>query len=74
MKNELRAEVTGTVWKITADIGDRLEAGATVMILESMKMEIPVLLENPGTLLVILVKEGEAVTEGQPVASVEDLG
>jgi acetyl-CoA carboxylase biotin carboxyl carrier protein len=72
VKNELNAEVTGTVWKITADIGDVLDAGSIVMILESMKMEIPVVVEDPGTLIEILVKEGEAVTEGQSVASIED--
>ena len=72
VKDELRAEVTGTVWKIVADVGDVLDAGATVMILESMKMEIPVVVEDSGTLIEILVEEGEAVTEGQPVASIEE--
>ena len=71
MGDELRAEVTGMVWKIMAEVGDRLEAGKTVMILESMKMEIPVLVEDPGAVVEILVKEGESVVEGQPVAVIE---
>lgn len=72
MKTELNAEVTGAVWKITAAVGDEIEEGGTVMILESMKMEIPVIAEDPGTLVEILVSEGEAVTEGQPVAVIEE--
>lgn len=68
MGDELRAEVTGMVWKIMVEVGDRLEAGKTVMILECMKMEIPVLVEDPGAVLEILVKEGDSVVEGQPVA------
>ena len=67
-KMEAKAEVTGSVWKIEARIGSRLEAGATIMILESMKMEIPVLAEDGGTLVELKVAEGEAVTEGQIVA------
>lgn len=72
MADELRAEVTGIVWKIMVKVDDRLEPGNTVMILESMKMEIPVLVEDPGTVLEILVKEGDSVVEGQPVAVIEE--
>ena len=72
MGNELRAEVTGMVWKIMVEVGDRLEAGTTVMILESMKMEISVLVDDPGVVLEILVKEGDSVVEGQPVAVIEE--
>jgi acetyl-CoA carboxylase biotin carboxyl carrier protein len=72
MADELRAEVTGIVWKIMVEVGDRLEAGKTVMILECMKMEIPVLLEDPGAVLEILVKEGDSVVEGQPIAVIEE--
>ncbi len=73
MRTELRAEVTGAVWKITASVGDDLEEGATVMILESMKMEIPVIVEDAGTLIEVLVEEGQSVVEGQPVAVVEEV-
>lgn len=54
-KIEARAEVTGSVWKILAALGSRLEAGDTIMILESMKMEIPVLVEDGGTLVELSV-------------------
>ncbi|MDH3248183.1 MAG: acetyl-CoA carboxylase biotin carboxyl carrier protein subunit [Acidimicrobiia bacterium] len=68
---EIVTEVTGSVWKIIAAVGDRLAEGATVMIVESMKMEIPVLIEDESTLVEILVEEGEPVSEGQVVAIVE---
>ncbi len=72
MRSELKAVVTGLVWKIPTNVGDRLEAGTIVMLLESMKMEIPVILDDAGTLVEILVEEGEAVTEGQAVALIEE--
>ena len=53
-------------------MGSRLEAGDTIMILESMKMEIPVMAEDGGTLVALSVAEGEAVREGQVVAVLED--
>jgi biotin carboxyl carrier protein len=71
-KIEAKAEVTGSVWKILAAVGSRLEAGDTIMILESMKMEIPVMAEDGGTLVALSVAEGEAVREGQVVAVLED--
>lgn len=69
---EAKAEVTGMVWKITAGVGDTVDEGSTIMILESMKMEIPVLADDAGTVLDLLVSEGESVTEGQPVAIIEE--
>jgi acetyl-CoA carboxylase biotin carboxyl carrier protein len=71
-KIEARAEVTGSVWKILAALGSRLEAGDTIMILESMKMEIPVLVEDGGTLVELSVTEGTAVSEGQVVAILQN--
>ncbi|MBE0549329.1 MAG: biotin/lipoyl-binding carrier protein [Rubrivivax sp.] len=70
-KTEAKADVTGSVWKIVAAVGTRLEAGDTIMILESMKMEIPVLAEDGGTLVELSVTEGAAVREGQVVAVLE---
>ena len=67
-KIQVKAEVTGSVWKIEAAIGSRVEAEGTIMILESMKMEIPVLAEDAGTLVELRVAEGESVREGQVVA------
>ncbi|MFO1267110.1 MAG: biotin/lipoyl-binding carrier protein [Rubrivivax sp.] len=69
-RQELNSEVTGSVWQITAQPGQRLVPGDTVMVLESMKMEIPVLCEDGGTLVELLVAEGESVAEGQAVAVV----
>jgi acetyl-CoA carboxylase biotin carboxyl carrier protein len=69
---EVKSVVTGSVWKIEAKVGQRLEPGDTIMILESMKMEIPVIAEDGGVLKEILVKEGVPVTEDQVVAVVEE--
>jgi len=65
------AEVSGTVWKIVVAVGDRVEAEQEVMILESMKMEIPALASGAGVVLSLLVAEGEAVSEGQALAVIQ---
>lgn len=64
----IEAIVTGKVWKIQVQSGARVEADEVVMILESMKMEIPVLAPIAGIVSTILVQEGDAVEEGQTVA------
>lgn len=63
----LPADVTGTVWKIEVRPGDRVSEEQTLMVLESMKMEIPVTAPHAGTVLEILVTEGGPVAEGQDV-------
>jgi acetyl-CoA carboxylase biotin carboxyl carrier protein len=68
----IRSEITGTVWKIVAQAGDVLEADDTIMILESMKMEIPVVAPEAGRVVELLVAEGAPVREGQEVAVFED--
>lgn len=68
---ELKAEVTGNVWKVLVATGTRLEADDTVLVVESMKMEIPVTTERSGTLVEIKVNEGEPVQDGQVVAILE---
>lgn len=65
------SEVAGRVHEIGAAIGDRLEAGDEILVLESMKMEIPLFAPVAGRLASILVTEGESVTEGQPLARIE---
>lgn len=65
---QVRTEITGTVWQIRVNIGDKVAEEDPIMILESMKMEIPVLSPDAGVVKEILVGEGEAVTEGQVVA------
>lgn len=69
---EIKSEITGTVWKLKAKPGDRVEAGDTLILIESMKMEIPVLTEDGGTVKEILVKETDPVAEGQVVAIIEE--
>ncbi len=68
---EVKSEITGTVWKLKAQPGDKLESGDTLLLIESMKMEIPVITEDGGTLKEILVKEKEPVAEGQVVAIID---
>ncbi|MDQ1764362.1 acetyl-CoA carboxylase biotin carboxyl carrier protein subunit [Achromobacter xylosoxidans] len=65
------SEITGSVWKIQSTPGDTLEEDDTIMVLESMKMEIPVLAPDGGRIVRILVAEGDAVKEGQELAIVE---
>jgi acetyl-CoA carboxylase biotin carboxyl carrier protein len=61
---DIEAHITGTVWKIERQVGDAVEAGDTVVILESMKMEMPVEAQEAGTVAEILCEEGQAVNEG----------
>jgi biotin carboxyl carrier protein len=71
-KIEVKSEITGTVWKVITKPGDRVEGGDTLVIVESMKMEIPVITEDAGTVKEILVKEKDPVAEGQVVAVLEE--
>jgi acetyl-CoA carboxylase biotin carboxyl carrier protein len=68
---EAKAEVTGSVWKILTSVGATLGAGDSIIIIESMKMEIPVIAEDGGTVKELRVKEGDNVAEGQVVALLE---
>ncbi len=70
-REEIQSEVTGTVWKIEMEVGADVADGDTIMILESMKMEIPVISTEDGKLVELKVKEEEPVAEGQVVAVVE---
>jgi len=65
---EAKTEVTGAVWKIVTEVGQKIEPGDTIMIIESMKMEIPVVSEEGGVIRKILVEEKTPVSEGQVVA------
>ncbi len=64
------SEITGTVWKIEVGLGDKVEEDDVIMILESMKMEIPVLAPCAGTIKELLVDEGSAIAEDQTIAIV----
>jgi acetyl-CoA carboxylase biotin carboxyl carrier protein len=67
---DVLSEVTGTVWKIVAAVGQSLDEDDEVILIESMKMEIPVSMPEDGTVTEILVSESQAVTEGQVVARI----
>ncbi|WTW97239.1 biotin/lipoyl-binding carrier protein [Streptomycetaceae bacterium NBC_01309] len=68
MAEEVHAEMVANVAKIVVAEGEAVEAGATLVILESMKMEIPVLTEGPGTVEAIRVAEGDVIQEGDLIA------
>jgi acetyl-CoA carboxylase biotin carboxyl carrier protein len=68
---EVEAHITGTVWKIEVKVGDDVDEGDTVVILESMKMEMPVEAEDAGKVREILCEEGQAVNEGDPLLVLE---
>jgi acetyl-CoA carboxylase biotin carboxyl carrier protein len=68
---DIEAHITGTVWKIECEVGDAVEEGDTVAILESMKMEMPVEAEDAGTVKEILCEEGQAVNEGDTLIVLE---
>jgi acetyl-CoA carboxylase biotin carboxyl carrier protein len=65
------SDIAGKVWKIEAAAGTRVAQDDTVLILESMKMEIPVTAPRAGTVIEIYFKEGEVVGEGDVVAIIE---
>ena len=69
--SEVRAEMVANVWKVVAAEGDTIEEGDTIVILESMKMEIPVLAEDAGTLASLKVAEGDVIQEGDLIAVIE---
>jgi biotin carboxyl carrier protein len=71
MAEEVRAHITGVVFQIVAKAGDRLAAGDPIVILESMKMEIPVEAPRAGVVRAVEVSEGQTVQEGDVVALLE---
>jgi acetyl-CoA carboxylase biotin carboxyl carrier protein len=69
---EIKAYVVANVWKVTAGKGDAVSAGDTIVILESMKMEIPVTAEHSGTLVELHVREGDVVQEGDVIGVISE--
>jgi acetyl-CoA carboxylase biotin carboxyl carrier protein len=69
--DEIRAEMVANVWKVVVAAGDQVSDGDTLVILESMKMEIPVVAESDGTVAEMAVNEGDVVQEGDLIARVE---
>jgi acetyl-CoA carboxylase biotin carboxyl carrier protein len=68
---DVEAHITGTVWKIEVGIGDEIDEGDTVVVLESMKMEMPVEAEDAGTVTEIRCEEGQPVQEGDVLVVLE---
>jgi acetyl-CoA carboxylase biotin carboxyl carrier protein len=71
MSDEIRAEMVANVWKVVAAAGDTVAEGDTLVILESMKMEIPVVAETDGTVSQLVVNEGDVVQEGDLIAVID---
>jgi acetyl-CoA carboxylase biotin carboxyl carrier protein len=71
MADEIRAEMVANVWKVVKAAGETVEEGDTLVILESMKMEIPVLAESDGTLRELAVNEGDVIQEGDLIAVID---
>lgn len=71
MAEEVRAEMVANVWKVVATEGQAVDDGDTLVILESMKMEIPVVAESAGTLRELAVAEGDLVQEGDLIAVID---
>ena len=68
---EVEAHITGTVWKVEVEVGDTVDEGDAVVILESMKMEMPVEAEDPGVVAEIRCTEGQSVSEGDTLVVLE---
>ncbi|SDQ41454.1 biotin/lipoyl-binding carrier protein [Thermostaphylospora chromogena] len=68
---EVRAEMVANVWKVVVSEGDTVDEGDTLVILESMKMEIPVVAEDPGVVSKLAVAEGDVVQEGDLIAVID---
>jgi acetyl-CoA carboxylase biotin carboxyl carrier protein len=68
---DVEAHITGTVWKIECEVGQQVDEGDTLVILESMKMEMPVEAEDEGTVKEIVCEEGQSVSEGDTLVVLE---
>ena len=68
---DVDAHITGTVWKVECEVGQAVAEGDTLVILESMKMEMPVEAEDPGVVKEIVCKEGQSVSEGDTLVVLE---
>lgn len=71
MMTKVYASMAGNVWRIVVGVGDTVEEEQDVVILESMKMEIPIVSEEAGTVMKINVQEGDFVNEGDVLLEIE---
>ena len=69
---EVKSDLSGTVWKILVAPGQKVSEGDTLILIESMKMEVPIIADEPGTVVEVYFKEGDTVAKGQ-VAAILDV-
>ncbi len=69
---EIRAEITANVWQVVVEVGQMIAEGDEICILESMKMEIPVITEVPGVVRELDVEPGQTVREGDRIALIDE--
>jgi acetyl-CoA carboxylase biotin carboxyl carrier protein len=67
----VQSDISGSVWKVEVKVGDRVSEDDPIVVLESMKMEIPVVAPCAGTVISLSVAEGDAVSDGQVVAVIQ---
>jgi acetyl-CoA carboxylase biotin carboxyl carrier protein len=70
-EQSVKSDIAGSVWKVEVKVGDRVSEDDTLIVLESMKMEIPVAAPCAGIILSLHVGEGDSVTEGQILAVIQ---
>jgi acetyl-CoA carboxylase biotin carboxyl carrier protein len=68
---EITSNMAGNIWKVLVGVGEEVEANQEVVILESMKMEIPIETEQSGRIIEIKIKEGDFVNEGDVIITLE---
>ena len=69
---DIKAHITGTIWKIKVAAGDKVSEGDVLVIIESMKMEMPIEADDPGVVKEVRAKEGQPVNEGDVLLVIED--
>ena len=69
---EIRAEITANVWQVVAEVGQMVAEGDEICILESMKMEIPVITETPGVVRELYVEPEQVIQEGDLIALIDE--
>jgi acetyl-CoA carboxylase biotin carboxyl carrier protein len=72
MATNIKAHITGTIWKIKVEVGQQVDEGDVLVIIESMKMEMPIEAADPGKVVEIKAKEGQPVNEGDVLLVIED--
>ena len=72
MATQIKAHITGTIWKIKVEVGQQVDEGDTLVIIESMKMEMPIEAADPGKVVEVKAKEGQPVAEGDVLLVIED--